>query len=182
METATWELVVAIIAAVIAAGALVVAWITKDAAKESACTAKKALEVARESVEAAKLSAHAADRSASAEEKALQLEKSQAEHRVARWEIKKVQGSTDRLSATRKAKITNVGEEVALSVRISGQRLQSSVTADSVPVGQFVEITYDASEVAPGAFPVAHEYLVEWMRPRPFHEESKSQLVELPEL
>ncbi|QVJ03098.1 hypothetical protein KGD82_13770 [Nocardiopsis eucommiae] len=177
-----WELVVAITAALIAAGALVVAWLTKAAAERSADIASDALEVARESAESSKLSAEAANRSAAAEEKSLQLEEGQAEHRVAHWEIEKVQGSTDRLFGTRKAKIFNTGGEVALSVRVTGERLQSPVEVESVPSGRFVEITYDAGQLEPGAFPVPHGYLVEWERPTPFDGDPKSQLVELPDL
>lgn len=179
LDTGDW---IAVIAALIAVGALYVAWLTKTAAEDSACTAKKALEVARESAESSKLSAEAANRSAAAEEKSLQLEEGQAKHRVAHWEIEKIQGSTDRLSGTRKAKIVNTGEEVALSVRVSGERLQPPAEAASVPVGQFVEITYAAGQLEPGAFPVPHNYLVEWERPKPFDGETKSQLVELPDL
>lgn len=159
---------IAIIAVIFSAGALYIAWLTKKAAEDSASTAKDALQVAQESAESAKLSAHAADRSATADERAVQLQEGQAANQRAKWDAKMVPNSMNLTPGIRKAKLSNVGDEVALDVRISGPFVIGSLVSKEIHKGESIEFNYSAESfyLMPWQKPVS--VTVKWKRPKEF--------------
>lgn len=169
-----WELVVAIVAALIAIGALYVAWLTKAAAERSANIAQSALEVARESAKAADVSAQAANRSAEADELSTSLAQGLARTCHMRWEVTKQRLAYREDPETGwlhgedygLATLTNKGEEVALNVHAVGGDAFGHEPVSKLQPGESCEFMYDA--VLPDADKTV---VVEWDRPAEFGDE-----------
>jgi len=158
LDTGDW---IAAISAVIALASTAVAGISLRYAHRSALASEK-------SADASKLSAHAAERSALAGERANELAEGEAASQLAGWKAEKVPGSATPIFGTGRARLVNVGDEVALNVRVHGDRIERKYTTEAVYKGEFIEFSYSIDVENPSIFDMINIIEVVWERPRQF--------------
>lgn len=139
----------------------------------SAFIACRALGAATLSASAAKKSASAAERSAIADERSVQLTEAEAQSRRAEWKIEKLGMANQAwIVGLGTARITNVGDEMACNVRISGERIAKVEGGVDVHKNRSLQFFYSITVTNDKAYLPEIKFEITWDRPEQFGEKN----------